>query len=469
MTDTTDAAAIIDALKDKANAILGSALGSTPLQSFAIGSLGNFYYNWQDTSDVTKFNPLTYDWIIANLKAKAMPLQLDVTSFTNLYLEVLPDISWSLSTADQATLAKDGENATQQAAALQNAWLAAYKAFPTGAGEPIDLITGQIATTWASPATDLPTMQISLNLRKLLNKMPASGAPILPVLTNWLNALSTGLSLQNSVSINNAYLSRALDAAQKPTATNGGLALSDGTVQPAYQVANQVADIQNALASGPTISSTMTVSVSSDSEFKVSVDGSTDFDIPVADFLDISVGGSASYFSDHIMKNSTSTTVTMSFPGVNLVNFGPVPFQMTGASSSWFSIDPVRHAVANGSHDVSGFKFSVDPAIVFSEAGPFGYVMGVAISGYPTIVITTTTSDYASIQKTFEQNVTSEVSFLGISLASASESTYSNSVKVDEKTSTVTITIAPPQDLVSGTVNSAQAWVLGVQPNYPAA
>jgi len=29
--------------------------------------------------------------------------------------------------------------------------------------------------------------------------------------------------------------------------------------------------------------------------------------------------------------------------------------------------------------------------------------------------------------------------------------------------------LAPPQELVAGTVNASQAWVLGVQPNYPAA
>jgi len=61
------------------------------------------------------------------------------------------------------------------------------------------------------------------------------------------------------------------------------------------------------------------------------------------------------------------------------------------------------------------------------------------------------------------------VSFLGIQLASASESTYSNDVTVDTANSTVTITLAPPQELVAGTVNASQAWVLGVQPNYPAA
>lgn len=470
-TDTTSASQIIDALKEKADKILAAALGSTPLQSFQIGSLGNFYYNWQDTSDVTQFNQLTYNWISSNLKAGAMPLQLD-QSFTDLYMTALQSISWSLSNDDQATLNAAADKTTKQAAAVQNAWIKAFKTFPAGDGQPIDRIAGEIATKWASPPSDLVSLQNALNLRGLLNKMPASGAPVLDVFVTWLNSMSAVLSLQNSVSVNNAYLARALAAVRTATSANGGIVLDDAhnSVVPAYQVANQVSDIQNALETGPTVTTSMTVSRSTEDEFKVTVEGGASIDIPVASFLGVSVGGSASYFSDNIATSNATTTVTMSFPGVNLVNYGPVRFEMTGASSSWYWIDPIRHAVQNVGQedDVSGFKFSPDPKIDFSEAGDFGYIMGVAISGYPTITITAETADYQKIQETFEQNASSEVSFLGIPLASASESTYSNHVTVDESSSTVTITIAPPQELVAGTVNSAQAWVLGVQPNYPA-
>ena len=98
MPESLDAAVIIDELKAKANSVLGAALGSTPLDAFAITSLGNFPYNWQDTLNVTKFNALTYNWISSNLKAGATPLQLD-GSFTNLYIQAISSISWSLPNA----------------------------------------------------------------------------------------------------------------------------------------------------------------------------------------------------------------------------------------------------------------------------------------------------------------------------------------------------------------------------------
>ena len=468
MAQSLNAATIINELKEQANQTLSAALGSTPLEAFAITSLGNFPYNWQDTLNVTLFNKLTYNWISANLKAGATPLQQDA-SFTNLYIQAITKISWSLSKADQAKLNQAANAATQQAAAVQNAWIAAFGQLPSGTS-PIDDIAGVIATTWASKQpTTLMDIQNSIDLNSLLDLTPAAGKPVIPVFVNWLNAISSVLSLQNSISINNGYLRRAMGAAQNPTAANGGLTLSDNSIMPCYQVANQVADIQNALQTGPDITMSMTVTRSTVNEFTVSISGKTGFSIPVLDFLSIGVGGSANYFSSDIATTENATTVDMSFPGVNLVNFGPVTFQQTGNSKFWYWMDPINEAIKNGSQDVSGFKFSPAPGIDFTESGPFGYVMGAAISGYPTIKVTIKSSNYQKIQKTFQQTVSSSVSFLGIPLASATESTYSNQVQVDTANSTVTITLSPPQSLVAGTVNASQAWVLGVQPNYPAA
>lgn len=464
----TNAANIINGLKDEANSILTAALGSTPLEAFAIGSQGNFFYNWQDATNVTLFNQNSYSWISSDLKAGASPIQLDA-SFTNLYLQAITAISYSLSTADQAKLNKGAAAATQQAAAVQNAWLQAFGKFPGNDPNPINDIAGEIAAKWASPPTTLDAIENAADLDGLLNKRPAAAGSILPVFTDWLNAMSSVLSLQNSVSLNNFYLRRARNAVQTPTSANGGLLLNNNTTVPAYKVTAQVSDIQNALNSGtPEVKLSMTVSRSTADEFKVTVSGGTGFSIPILDFLTIGVTANASYFSDNIATTDNSTTVDMTFPGVNLVTFGPAQYQMAGNGQYWFWMQPIRDAIANGSSDVSGYKFSPVPGTDFSENGPFAYLMGVAISSYPTITITTKSANYQSIQQTFEQSASTTVSFLGIDLASASESTYSNHVTVDASSSTVTITLSPPPDLVAGTSNAAQAWVLGVQPCYPA-
>ena len=470
------AAPIIEALKDQANQVLSAALGAATLQAFDnTGASGNFPYVWQNPTNL-QFNTLTYDWIDGSLKPGTAPLQFaQGTNFTNLYLQVAMDIVWSLSTADQATLNQAQASATQQQAALLNVWRSAMGSLPSGS-TPIDGILQIITQTWAAPPTTLNAIQNSVNIGQLLNNTPASGQPILPALAAYLNALGSSVALQNNVTANNAYLKRAINAIQNPTAANGGLALDSGTIQPAYSVSTAVNVIENAMApanqDANTVALDMTVMNASSSEYKVQISGSVGFDIPIFDFLTIGVESNANYFHDQMATSQNQTSVAMSFPGVNLVTFGPTAFTQAGTSSGWFWMDPVSEAIANGypAKDVSGFKFSLKPSIDLSDAaGAFSYTSGVAISNYPTITVTVQGSNYQSIQTTFEQSVSTSVSFLGIKLASASESTYSNNVQVDAASSTVTITLSPPATLVGGTVAESIGWILGVQSQYPAA
>lgn len=158
----------------------------------------------------------------------------------------------------------------------------------------------------------------------------------------------------------------------------------------------------------------------------------------------------------------------MTFPGLTAVNFGPTAFDIS-TGLGWFWMEPILDAIKNGSSDVSGFKFSPVPQIDFSANGPFGFLTGVAISTYPSIEITVTSSNYQSIATTFQQTTSFSVSFLGIPLGSGSESTYSHSVSTNSSNSSVTITMNPSVETVSGNAVNSVGWVLGVETSYPAA
>lgn len=470
MSESLKADVIINALKDQANNILSAALGSTRLEPFNIGSKGNMPYYWQNPRNL-EFNQKTYEWIDSNLKAGTSPLQLD-QSFTNLYIDALGKIAYSLSTDDQAKLNKAKEDATDQQGAVLRAWKEAFGSIPPGTQtqQPIDLIATEIAANWAKPPTTLQDIQQSTNLNALLNNVPASGKSVVPVFANWLNAVGESVSLENNTTMNNAYVSWALRAAQNPDANNGGLQLDNNKIVPAYTVANQLSDILNGLKnSGQAANLTMTVTRSTENDFQVSVEAGASFTIPVLELLSINVGGNSKYFQSDIATTDNETNVTMNFPGVTLVNFGPADFEMS-PPRNWFWMKPIGDAIKNGDSDVSGFKFSPRPQIDFSKSGPFGYLMGVAISNYPSMEITVKSSSYERIQKTFQQSASIGVTFLGIPLGiGGKESSYSNKVTTDSSSKTVTITLNPPKELVAGENVDSVGWILGVQPAYPAA
>ncbi|MGI9580250.1 lamin tail domain-containing protein [Chryseobacterium sp. RRHN12] len=467
-----EASQIITELKDRANEILSSVL-STDLSAITINGKGNFPYYWQDPSNL-KFNKKTYDWIACNLKADTEPVQLDQV-FTNYFIDVFSKVNYSLSEEDTAVLNDAHSRATDQQMALLTAWVGAYGSLPpaTDTMQPIDIIMDKIATEWANPATTLYQIQKSENLDALLNKTPASGKPILPVLASYLDALGATISLQNNVTMNNGYLSRVLKNVQNPKKENGGLQLNDDSFLPAFEVTTPLNQILNGLKNTSQAAQIdMEVSRESESRFRVSVQGKTGFSIPIFDFFTLGIGGNANYFSENIAISKNSIKISMSFTGVTLVNFGPKDFNIA-SNLYWAWFDPIRKAQINSrdkqeEKHISGYKFSPDPATKFGPDGPFGLLNGVAISNYPSVEITVTGEDYKSIQKTFEQSTSATLSFLGIPLASVKESTYSSSYSVDHSKSTIKITLTPPPSLVAGNNKDSIAWVLGAIVDYPA-
>lgn len=449
---------------------MSAELGTKELEAFNVGTAGNFPYYWNDPSKFA-FNSKTYNWIDLALKKNVTPIQLGAP-FTNIYIDALSSVSYGLSNADQATLNEAAGHVTDQQGAVLSAWHAAYGSFPPGSGEKIDNIAKVITTEWASPATNLNAIKKSLNLGELLNQVPASGEPIVPVFVNWINAWGSTLSLKNAVTMNTGYLTRALEAVQSASKENGGMQLNDGqsTYHPAYQVNPDTAQIINGLKNdSQSVDMSMTVKRSTSDEFKIDIEGGASLSVPVLDFLTVNVGGSSSYFKDSIATTSNETTVSMKYPGVTLVNFGPVPFDQA-TLQNWCWLKPITDAIANEGKDVTGFKFTPKPNIDFSKGGPFSYLENIVISNYPTITITTKSSSYTKIKETFTQSASVGISFLGIPLGiGGKESTYSSKVRTSSSDQTVTITLSPPPELVASPRIDAIGWILGAVPYYPGA
>ena len=121
--------------------------------AFSAGALGKFPYYWQVPSNL-QFNATTYRSIRAGLKAGASPIELDGV-FADQFAEVISDIFYTLSTADQSKLAQAQIEATNEQLKVLQAWQSTFGALPTDPTErsqPIDLIIGEIANAWAAPA-----------------------------------------------------------------------------------------------------------------------------------------------------------------------------------------------------------------------------------------------------------------------------------------------------------------------------
>ena len=201
----------------------------------------------------------------------------------------------------------------------------------------------------------------------------------------------------------------------------------------------------------------------------VSINGSSNFQMPAEDLFNLTMGSSTNYFSNTLLQEASSIEIDMEFNGVTSVEFGPQNFDYT-RGIGWFDNSTISDAIKNGNRDVSGYKFNPSPQIDFSEKGPFGFINAVAISNYPIITITLISKNCNSIVSDFQQQSAWGVSFLGNPLAVNGSHLYkSSSLTQNASKNSVAITLSPPKDLIAGTSLNSVGFILGVHTDYPAA
>jgi hypothetical protein len=441
-----------------------------PFQPFQVGSLGNFPYYWQNPDNLS-FNSKTYQWISSSLKAGRFPVQLS-QPFTNLYIAALSKVNYSLSNSDQSQLNQAQSNIINQQGALLKAWQTAFGTIPdrTETQQPIDIIFDTITQTWASPSITLSQLQISHDINGLLNNVPMSGKSILPVLVNYLNALQSSVTLINAATMNRGYLQQAMAAVQTPSTTNGGVSTSDGRVQPAYQIDTPLENILQSLNStdrSKIVTLSMSVISTGGNSYSIQLNDGTTETLRMADFLNIYNEHGIDLFRELLLSDRDKAIVDVTFKGVTTVNFGPVYFSRS-SNTHWYWMPPIEEALNNGDKDISGFKFSPKPQIDFSKSGPFGFLTSAVISKQVSLKITAKCANYSSIAEKIKSLGSAHFDFLGMPIDTASETSpgYQPSVSIDEKDTSLIITLEPFQKKAMDSMNST-AFVLGVQTNYP--
>lgn len=441
------------------------------LQPFAVGALGNFPYYWENPSTL-QFNSLTYRWIDANLRAGAMPVQLDQT-FTGYFIEALGSVRYQLSSGDQARLSAARQSAVNEQAAVLTAWRAFAGSIPgaTPAQAPIDVIIWTVATTWARPPATLEAMQAAADLQALLNATPAGGAPVVSAVDAYLDVFRSVITLINDVTLNTGLVQEALQAVQRPSSSNGGLLTDAGNTQPAYTVNTPLAAIVAGLSdSSRSIPVALSVRRTGADQYSIAIGGRGTFDATGAELLSVMAGDAGASLFTQLVIGAEPVAVDMTFSGVTVVSYGPAAFDQT-TGTNWFWMSPIVEAIANGTSDVSGFSFSPPSWIDFSTSGPFGFLTGVAISRMPLVTITATGANYQPVQQ-FLATSSSNAILVAIPAmdgsANGSVVPYACTVYIDHTAQSIAATLVPA-DLVASDPSQSRAWVLGAVTNYPAA
>lgn len=461
-------------LQQQAQEQIGQALGNITPVPVEIGAQGQFPYFFRDPNN--NFNIATWTFLNSTVvPGQAGGVQLG-PSFSNAYGTLVGQLSWSLSSADQAQLNAANIKSQQQMSTVITQYEDAYGPITQAqlaaakVTQKIDYIVSYQLNQWAGPnAPLLLTADRIRNLTGLLPALPPSAQPLIGPISQYLQVMVSVLGLINAGGNASTVLYDLYNNTITPSAGNGGIQTSDGATHVGFTMSpRDPAQIQSALSNtGSAVTITFHASDYNVDSTSLSVDGGGGGVIPIAEFIGIDIGGGATYNMHDLNTSGDSFDVTMTFTGVNLVNVTPVQYQID-TRAGWYDPAPIADAVANHGQDVSGYQLSPWPAnIDFSDGGDFGLLTGLIISSMPTITINYEGGSATDAATAITEQASLGISLFGFRLGGVDQS-YSHSTIDQHSTGggfTVTFTPPPP----SGNAMSQLAYVMAATVDYPGA
>lgn len=454
-----------------------AALGMTSMLPVDEGSLGDFPWFWQNG---TSFNANTYNWL-NHLFAYNNDgyVTTDGTSAMTAYYNVMQQIAYTLDAADTSAYTAANQAASAVAQAVVTDYTSTIGPFPGTVGPSLvpqlNYVMSQVLG-WGTPGLTLGQLRSSINPRSLLPNVPLGADQLVDDLMTYLSQTASIANIQAAAVSFNAQITDIRNnlTTMPATATKGYMTvITDGaqaSVVPQITIDESVPLIQSALhpasGTGNSFSATYTVSNMNQSTMQLSAAGGASATGDVDFFLTLSAGANWSYNMSKFDESQSGLQVTLTFNGVTTVTPAFAPFQVTDLTGYWDPL-PIREA-ANPPQGQSSYGFTAAQPYDFGPNGDFGFISRLMISQQPVITLVYSTSNVQAFQDAFKEQASFSVSFLGIPLGGASQSSYTAHVSQNSQAGTVTITLSPPAT-PPGAATDQLAYVVGAQMQWPGA
>lgn len=389
-------------------------------------------------------------------------LTLAGSNFSTLYGQVLNNVSYVISDADNAIIQREANAASAQISSVITEWETNFAPITAAqmqtAIPPTKLgyIELQVQTLWGGDISKIPTSLASFELA-YQNYQDAAAQ-----MNTIMQASAAALNRLGATKAN----------AKNPTAANGGLQTGATSFYVAYDGMPAQTLINSGLQdSANQVQVQLSLSNFSSSSSNLSVNGQAAGVVDLGDIFTVSIGGSASFDLSKYSSSSTTVDMSVTYPGVTIIAAAPANLD-AAAVTGWYENEILTEAVKNMGQgtSVTGYQIqgSEFPASFFGPGGGFSRLKTFVISQMPTTSITFYNANSSLVQSDFQEQASVEVDLFGfIPVGSASESYQVQSVNSSSSEGSVTVTLGPA--VQQGTVPSqeATAFVLGGVASYP--
>ena len=447
--------AFMDAIQNQVNKILSTQLdGNFETVNYPAGF--NYGITYGNNSNYNAATLQDIDTMLG-LGSNGL-LELTGNRFSTYYSQLLPNIAFTFSQADQQTMQKQDTAASGQIKSITTEFTNAGGTFsnPLPFGGKLQDVFNQLTKAYGS-----------------LSNIPDSMNALRIAIASYKSIAAESYALHNKFYSATALLNAAQTNVIKPSATNGGMETSTGEYYVGYTpdklpTANQL--IGGLSTDGNAIEVELSLSNFSSKSSDLSISGKTGFTIPIEDILDITIGGSASYNVSKYASSSTDITMNMQYKGVTF--FPSMPSVLsTDLTSGWYAINVLKEVVQNTGKDRTGYKFTgteYKVSDIFGDGKIFSRLKTFVISQQPVIKMTVSGAKASQIKTDLKVGASIDLKLFDLFSIGSASANYSVT-NIDDKSvsGSVTVTFGPPN--ISGTtpIQNQIAYVLGGVPSYP--
>ena len=452
--------------------------GASEVYALDSSVLGDYPWFWNNAQI---FNLDTYNWF-ANVFSYNSDgyLQSAGDSLNTGLFNTYRQLAYELSTADENAY----NTANTANAAILNTVVTDYTTsvgpFPadaTTAQQRLQIIYAAILS-WGPDGYTLEDLRTALDPVRALVKAPIGTEQLINDFLAYLNKTQAVATIQNSIANFQREIADVGNNLQpapsqaKPLVWMSATGVTgESKIVPYLDMSPSVAQIQNSLnptSGGEQVSFSLSMTKQDSKTVKVSAGGSVGIGgIDFLVFSRVSGGASASYNSFDFDSSLTDATLKVTAPGVTKITptLSASAFDASSGKGWWWP--KIISEGVNNPKGSSGVHFTTPPTYNYGKNGTFGVLSQLWISQIPTLEFTYKTTDISKFDSVFTEESHWKVSFLGITLASGSQSYYKSVAKYDSQTQTVTLTMAPPA--MSAPVNPLDqlAYVCGADVIWP--
>jgi hypothetical protein len=461
---------------------VGAVKNLPNLMPFEQESIGGFAWFW-NISGAT--NQQTYN--LMNTAAAYNPdtaaVKASATSVTNAALAIYQALQYRLSETDNTALSQSQTDSATQANNVVATWNSCGQPQITDAqlkegnvSTRQDYIVNQFLQVYSADGKLTRADFInSRNPSSLFPKMPSSLAPVLSAVAQYIAATEDVQTILDNQMSAGWIKGRLVKALQSPVVANGAITTKDATsgnssVLPAWIPQQSTTDLQGDLDKGGTFTITLNVTKENSTTVKVSVNGKGGGTVPI-NFLSFFGSAGASYNSVSEQGSGTSIDIQLTYTGVGVVNFAPLPFNQSSLQG-WYEPNLIAQAYGNigvtgGSKPAkSGYVLSgLNETYKLGKNGNVGYIAAAVFSNPPSVKITYKDGNYSNFNSKITQESSWGVSLFGIKLFGGDQSYEKAIVQKESADAGFSVTFPPKKITSAGAAAGNQlATILAVSP-----